>query len=884
MLALAREALLRDGRVIRLRMATWEDRERMQAFYGRLSPTSRNQRFHGGRKAPRANELPVSSAPGGERVAQVALLAGPAGERIIGIGEWERTGSGDGAEITIAVDDQFQSRGIGTLLLEGLVDAALGAGIRRFSALVQAQNGVMLELFRQSGLHVLAERLDEGERLTLDLEDLAEFTHRREAREHTASVAGVRRVLTPRHVAVVGASRDPRSVGGAVLRNIVTGRFPGAVYPVNPRAESLEGLSCYPTLKEIPGDVDLVVVAVPSEGALDVAEQAGRKGASGLVVLSAGFAESGVAGRERERALREKSIEYGMRLVGPNCLGILNNAAGACLNATFAPAIPAPGNVAIAAESGAVGLALLNHTTSVRLGAAAFVSLGNRVDISSNDLLELWEDDPQVQVIALYLESLGNPRKFSQIARRVSRHKPIVAVKAGRSPAGVRAASSHTGALATSDVAVEALFAECGVLRVDTIEELLDTTTLLAQQPLPRGNRLGIVTNAGGLGVMAADAAAGSGLSVPDFTSALQGRLRAVLPAHAAVANPVDAIASVGPEQYEEVLTRVLASDEVDAALALYIPPLVSEPEQMWSAVQRAQAGVADGKPLLASFVMAGQERKLPQGAAGTRTPLYPFPEEAVRALARVAGHAAYRRRDPGRLPERIPGAAQRARQLLQGLQGWLLPDQAQALLEVYGIPVVPTLPAKSAEEACAQAERLGYPVAMKIRSRQIVHKSDVGGVALGLNNAAAVRFAFRQMQDRAAERSLQTEGVVLQSMMRGGQEMLVGVTHDPAFGPLLMLATGGTLVELFKDVAVALHPVTDADVERLLGRLKGSALLQGWRGSAPKDLAAFTEAVLRLSLLVQDLSQIAEVEINPLLVLDTGRGCFSLDARVRLG
>lgn len=882
MLPPIREALLRNGRVIRLRPAAWEDRERILAFYGRLSPASRHQRFHGGRSAPRLGELPVSPNTGAGRFAQLALLAGPTGERIIGIGEWEVGGSGDGAELAFAVDDQFQTQGIGTLLFEGLVDAAVKAGIRRFSALVQPQNGAMLDLFRRSGVPVVAEHWDDTERLTFDLGDLTEFTVMREKREHTARVAGVRRVLTPRSVAVVGASRDPRSVGGAVLRNMVTGGFPGTVYPVNPRAESLEGLPCYPTLERIPGPVDLVVVAVPGEAVLDVVAQAGCKGASGLVVLSAGFGEGGVSGKEREAALREQSIAYGMRLVGPNCLGILNNAEGVRLNATFAPAIPAPGNVALAAQSGAIGLALLNHAASIRLGVAAFVSLGNRVDISSNDLLELWADDPQVQVIALYLESFGNPRKFSRIARGVSPHKPIVAVKAGRSPAGARAASSHTGALASSDVAVEALFAECGVLRVDTIQELLDTTTLLAQQPLPRGRRLGIVTNAGGLGVMAADAAAGNGLTVPAFTPALQATLWALLPPHATAANPVDALASAGQEQFERTISRVLASPEVDATLVLYIPPLVSEPDEMWGAVQRAQASLSSDKPLLASFVMAGKERSLPQVAPG-HIPMYAYPEEAVHSLARVADYAAYRGREPGRFPESLSGAAQRARQLLRGLHGWLLPDQAQELLALYGIPVAPTLPAMSAEEACAQAERLGYPVAMKLRSREVLHKTDVGGVVLGLNDSAAVRFAYRQMLRRALEQGYQAEGVVLQSMLRGGQEMLVGVTQDPTFGPLLMVGTGGIMVELFKDVAVALHPVTDTDLQRLLARLKGHALLQGWRGSAPKDTAAFTDAVLRLSLLVQDLDELAEIEINPMLVLEQGHGCYALDARVRL-
>ncbi len=879
------EVVLRDGRIIRVRPMGPGDRQRVADLFGRLSPHSRYLRFHHARKGLTERKLAAMAAmhpP--DRGAYVATLGEGEQERAVAMGEWQLLPDGTSAEIAFMVEDPVHARGIGTALLERLAETASRWGIKRFVASVLPENTKMLQVFEDSGLPV-TQVLEAGVyAITLDLEEQGEFTRRHERREHIARAAGVRRLLAPRSVAVIGASREPRSVGGAVFRNLLSGGFTGTLHPVNPKASSVSGVLAYPSIAEVPGEVDLAVVVVPAARVLEVVDQCGRKGVWGLVIISAGFGEAGEEGRRRERLLKEKALGYGMRVIGPNCLGILNNDPAVRLNATFAPVMAPAGNVAVGAQSGAVGLAVLDHARSIGLGVSSFVSLGNRMDISSNDLLELWEDDESTDVIVLYLESFGNPRKFSRIARRVSRKKPIIAVKAGRSAAGAQAAMSHTGALAASDVAVDALFAQAGVIRVDTIEELFNTTLGLAHQPAPRGPRVGIVTNAGGLGVMAADACEGMGLAVPPLGPETQAQLRGILAPEAAVHNPVDAIAAATPEQFERALSLVLDEPALDAAIVLYIPPLVTRPEEIAASVRRARATHGEGKPLYACFMMA-------QGGVALRTesgqtvPCYAFPEDAAQALARSYQYALYRDREAGQPPRRPNAGPERARELVRSARAgrWLLPEEATALLREYGIPAAEVRVAASAEAAARHARELGFPVALKVRSATIVHKTDVGGVALGLGNEDELRRAYEEMERRLerAGRRAEMEGVVVQPMIRGGQEVIIGMTQDPVFGPLIMTGIGGLFVELLKDVAFALQPLTDRDPDRMLGQLKGLPLLQGWRGGAPKDVEALKDALLRFSVLVEDLDEIEQMEINPLVVLDRGQGCVAVDARV---
>lgn len=460
----------------------------------------------------------------------------------------------------------------------------------------------MLRVFEESGFIMTKTLHEDAYELTFDLEQQEEFSKRQALREHISRSAGMRRMLYPKIIAVIGASRDLESVGGKVFRNILYNNFAGTIFPVNPRAAAINGVMCYPSITVIPGDVDLAVIVVPAKAVLDVVEECGKKGVWGVVIISAGFAESGPEGKEIQRLLREKILSYGMRCIGPNCLGILNTDPKVNLNATFAPITPPRGNLSISSHSGALGLALLGYAKSNNLGIAHFASIGNRIDVSSNDLLEFWEDDANTRVILLYLESFGNARKFSRIARRISRKKPIIAVKSGRSDVGGRAASSHTGALAASDVAVDALFRQAGVIRVNTIEEMFNVAKLLAHQPLLQGPRVAILTNAGGPGVLAADAAVGWGLSIPTLSGETQAKLSAILPKEAALANPVDMIASAPGEQFEKSLRVLLDDPDVDAVIVINIP--IRQPEEIAAGIKEAMVEYKGEKPVLACFMM----------------------------------------------------------------------------------------------------------------------------------------------------------------------------------------------------------------------------------------------------------------------------------------
>ncbi len=701
--------------------------------------------------------------------------------------------------------------------------------------------------------------------------------------------AGVRRLLSPKSVAVIGASRDPRSVGGAVFQNLLRGGFKGIVFPVNPSALSVAGVMSYPSVLDVPLDVDLAVIVVPAAVVLDVVEQCGKKGVAGLVVISAGFGEAGTEGREREKLLKEKALSYGMRLIGPNCLGIINTDSDVKLNATFSPvAEPRQGGLGIGTQSGALGLALLDYVEKMDMGIRSFVSIGNRVDISSNDLLAFWEDDEETEVIALYLESFGNPRRFSRMARRVARKKPVIAVKAGRSEVGARAATSHTGALAAADVAVDAMFRQAGVIRVNTILEMFNVVKLLLNQPAPAGPGVGILTNAGGPGVLAADACEGWGLSAPRLSERTQEKMRKFLPREAALANPVDMIASAPPESYEMALKAMLEDPDIDSVIFIYIPPLVTKPEDVARAVRGMMAEYEGGKPVLACFMMLEEPAVDLRIGHGRSIPSYVFPEDAVQALALAYKHSQYREREEGSIVRFMDIDTDGIRKELfekaaPGREGtWLLPEQAAWLIGRYGIPVSETRAAMTPEEAARQAADMGFPVAMKVRSATIVHKTDVGGIRLGLKSEEDVAEAFREMSLGLKKEGKKDgmQGVVVQPMAGKGQELIVGMVQDPVFGPLIMMGFGGVRVELRRDIAFSLHPLASVDPERMLEQLEGRRLLDGWRGAPPGDIEALKDVLLRFSALVEDFPEIDQIELNPLILHEKGKGCTAVDVR----
>ncbi|MBI5971470.1 MAG: GNAT family N-acetyltransferase [Deltaproteobacteria bacterium] len=884
------EAVMRNGLIVRIRPIRPSDKKMLEGFFYRMTPLTRYYRFHYAKERITEEDLILlTEVTPPERFAYVAVAGTGEDERITGVGRWDMTASSAAqsvsAEIAFTVEDQTQIKGIGTILLEELVRAALGFSISRFIARVLPENTRMLEVFEESGFK-FSKRMEESLYvIDVDLTDQDGFQKRQAYREHVARSEGVRKLLSPKRAAVVGASRNPESVGGAVFRNMLKEGFNGVVFPVNPNADSIAGVLCYPSVMDIPGNIDLGVIIVPAAKVMEAVEQCAKKGAHAAVIISAGFSEAGAQGVQLERGLIDTAASYGLRLVGPNCLGVMSNNPAVRLNATFSPVAAPQGNLSIGSQSGALGLALIDHANSINLGIEDFVSIGNRADISNNDLLEFWEDDANTGVIVLYLESFGNPRKFARIARRVTRKKPIIAVKSGRSAAGARAAGSHTGALAAPDAAVDALFRQAGVIRVNSIQAMFNAAEVLTNQPLPKGPRVGILTNAGGPGVMAADACDGLGLKVLPLSKETQAKLKEFLPASAAVTNPVDMIASARPESFGKALAIMLDDPEIDSVMVIYIPPLVTKPADVAEAIKKTLTEKKSGKPVLTCFMMSAEMLSGLRKGEGVQLRPFIFPEDAAYALALSYEYAKYREAEEGRVVKFTDtdstGVKKRITQAVKS--GWLMPEAALGMLNDYGLKSAQTRVAFSPDEAAAAAQELGFPVVVKLRSGAITHKTDVKGVVVGLMNPDEVRTAFAGIKAGLESQGLGAamEGVLVQKMYQDGTEMIVGMSLDPVFGPVIMTGFGGVSVELIKDVTFSIHPLLDVDPEKMLRRLKSVPLLLGWRGKSVCDVAALKDALLRLSALVEDFPEIEQLEINPLLVLSAGQGCVAVDARV---
>lgn len=695
-------------------------------------------------------------------------------------------------------------------------------------------------------------------------------------------------IFKPSSIAVVGASRRSGSIGAEVFHNLVASGFAGPIYPVNQNAQIVQSVPAFRSVLDIPGPVDLAVIVVPKDKVLAVVEDCAAKGVKGVVMLTAGFGELGDEGRLLQERVRTQVLSHGMRMVGPNCLGVLNTEPSVKLNATFAPTWPPRGGVAIASQSGAVGLALLDYARHLGIGISQFASMGNKADVSGNDLIEYWEGDPDTRVIALYLESLGNSTRFMQLASRVSRTKPIVVVKSGRTEAGARAAASHTGALAGMDIAVDALFRQAGVLRTDTVEELFDLVTLLSNQPVPVGNRVAILTNAGGPAIMASDACESRGLALPRLAPETVDALRAALPAEAAVNNPVDMLASAPPASYERCLRLLLDDPSVDVVLVLFVPPLVTEASEVAEAVRRAAEGAK--KPILVCLLGTDAVRRGEELLRDAHIPTYGFPESAVGALASAVRYRQFLDRPRGQNVELAGIERARAQQVMQqasarSAEGWLTGEETRDLLQAYGLRMPSTATASSREEAVKVASELGYPVALKLLSRTIVHKTEVNGVHLNLRSAAEVERAYAAIEAGARATGIQDamDGVLIQQMIVGGVEMYVGMTEAPGFGALLAFGAGGTAVEVYRDVAFRVHPLTDVDAKDMLEQVRAKTLLRGFRGAPVADQAALVDAILRVDRLVTDWTEIREMDVNPLLALPEGKGVVAVDARIRI-
>jgi acetate---CoA ligase (ADP-forming) len=862
--------VLRDGAALELRRTCPADAAEVAAFHATLSQESLRLRFFGlGIDLHRTAELLVAPAV----IGYVAV----AGARTVGHGCLVPAGERS-AELAFAVADDFHGRGVATLLLERLVAAAADRGFAVLTAEVDPSNHRMIDVFEHAGLpvtvRVAAGTLHVELPAALSPEAVARFGER----HRRAAVAGLDHVLRPASVAVIGASRRRGTVGGELLHNILDGGYRGAVHVVHPHAERLGPLTPVRSVAQLPPGVDLAVVAVPSAAVLRVARACASAGVRSLVVLSAGFGEAGAAGRRRQEALARICRGAGMRLVGPNCLGVVATDPAVRLNATFAPQRVPEGRIALASQSGAVGLIAIDAAARRGLGLSGFVSLGNRADVSSNDLLRYWAEDPRTAVVALYLESFGNPRAFAEAARDVSAAKPVVALKAGRSPAGQRAAASHTGALVEgSEALADALFADAGVIRAGTVGELLDVAAVLARPARPRGRGVAILTNAGGAGIACADACEPAGLTVPALARGTQRRLHRIRPG-AAVGNPVDLIADATAEHFAAALDALADDPAPGAVVALHVPPLSGRADDPLAAIARR----AGDLPLPVVVVPLAQGRRADLAAL---VPVLATPEEAVCALGLAAADQARRERPadpPDRPPgiDRTAGAAVVAEALARG-GGWLAPDLAERLALAYGLPLAASEIAGSATAVARAAAALGGAVAVKAIADGVVHKTERGAVRLGLASPAAARRAAAEMGRALRADGLQARGFLVQPMLPAGVELLVGAIAHPSFGPVVACGAGGTLAELLADVQVRLAPIGPGAAAEMVRALRCLPLLQGLRGAAPADLPAVEDAVRRVAALAADRPEVLEVECNPLIALPDG--AVAVDLRVRL-
>jgi acetyl coenzyme A synthetase (ADP forming)-like protein len=876
--AWAVDAVLSDGGTVHVRPIRPEDAPAHRAFFSHQSAESVYRRFFGAKRELTDAEVKhFTTVDYHDRMAFVAFLQ----DEMIGVGRYDRLATSDRAEVAFAVADEHQGRGVGSLLLEYLASYAPEHGITRFSADTLTENRRMLDVFRAAGFRQEKHTMSGGVvGLAFDIEPTGASLAAVERRAWTAGVQSISRLLRPTSVAVIGAGRDPLNIGHSVVRNLVKGGFAGTVYPINRNGVDIEGVPCFRSLEDVEGSVDLAVLAIPAESCLDAVDACARKRVHSLVVISSGFAETGAAGAALQKELLLRAHRGGMRVVGPNCFGVINTSEDMRLDATFASRVPMAGGIAFASQSGALGIAILERSVSAGLGLSSFVSMGNKCDVSSNDLLRYWSQDRQTRAILLYLESFGNPRAFARVAPVVSRITPIVAVKSGRSAAGTRAAASHTAAMASPDTVVDALFRQAGVIRVDTLEELLDCGALLADQPALSGRRIAIVGNAGGAAVLAADACVAVGLKVPEFDQDTQRILRELAGPNAGVTNPVDLGAGATPAMFGAALRAALMLPSIDGAVVILAPVASAPSDDVANAVAAVDAGE---RPVI--FIHLGSD--VTPAALRHRSraiPCYAFPERAVRALGRIADHSDWKQRPAGRIPDLDGIDVTSARVIVDAYMadrpegGWLPPDQAANLLRAFRIPVVNEMRVTTPFEAATAARRLGFPVVLKALGDSILHKSDIGAVQLGLNDAAQVHDAFIQMSARLGDTM---QGGVVQPIVRG-VETIAGVVTDPSFGPVIMFGSGGTAVELFEDRVFRILPLTDTDAHEMVRAIRGAPLLLGHRGAPKCDVAALEDALLRVARLAEDVPQLTEMDLNPLIA--SPEGVAAVDVRVRLG
>ena len=872
-------ALLADGTTITIRPAAPGDYEAVKQLHEAMSPDNLYLRFFS--MSPRAAEQEarrVSRDDGPDH--RHGALLGFLGDELVGVASYEPAAADpESAEVAFAVADRMHGRGVATLLLEHLVSLARERGVSVFTASTLPENIAMLRVFADAGLTV-TRRMDYGVielsmpvPRSVALGEPSRYLDAVAGREQRADVVSLEPLLRPRSVAVVGAGHRPGSIGRSILLNIRDAGFAGTLHAVNPHVADIEGIPSVPTLAALPHAPDLVVVTVPADAVLDVARESGQRGARSLVVITSGLSSA------QSASLLGTCRRWGMRLAGPNCFGVAVPSLG--LDATFAAHHPAAGMAGLVVQSGGVGLALLEHLSRLGIGISSFASVGDKLDVSGNDLLQWWAQDGTTRLAVLYLESFGNPRKFARTAARVSATMPVLTVHAGRSAPGQRAAASHTAAAAAPLITRQALFEQAGIIATTSFGELLEAAVLLASQPVPTGSRVCVISNAGGAGVLAADACAEAGLTVATLSHAAQARLAAILPAAAALGGPVDTTAAVSAGAFSAALAEVAGDTGVDAVIALVVPTAAAD---LIPALRAARPPV----PLAAVLLdQPDAVQLLPppgDGPAGLGVPAYAYPESAARALSRAARYGSWRSRPAGTVPQIGGIDAAGARALIASFTGrvpgggWLPAREADRLLRCYGLPMVASQLAVTADEAAAAAAGLGGRVALKAEGCGLVHKSDAGGVLLDLDGPAEARAGFTTLARRFADNF---SGVLVQPMITGGTEVIIGVVQEPIFGPLVVFGLGGAATEVLGDHAARLAPLTTADADDLIHSIQAAPLLLGHHGQPPADLAALRDALLRISRLADDLPQVAELDLNP--VIARPDGVVAVDARIRV-
>lgn len=693
-------------------------------------------------------------------------------------------------------------------------------------------------------------------------------------------------IMKPKSVAVIGASTRAHTIGSDLMKRLVEYGFKGSIYPVNPKGGEMLGLKVIPTVDELPDGVDLAVVIVNAQRVLDTVDACARRGIKGLVVISAGFKETGAEGRALEEALLERVRSHGMRMVGPNCLGVVNTHPDVRLDACFAESLPERGDIGFVSQSGALGGGILNILKDLNLGFAQFVSIGNQADINAETALENWENDDDVKQILLYMESVANPANFRKLAERISKKKPILALKAGRSAAGASAASSHTGSLAGADRAADALLKQSGVIRELGLRELFSTAKVFSNCPIPKGNRVAIVTNSGGPGIMATDAVVSHGMEIAQLTDETKAKLKSFLPAAASVKNPVDMIASAPIEHYRQTVETVLADPNVDMVMVIYLPFLGLADTDVADALMEIKAAHPE-KPIVGVF-MTTSRFFAELADRHVSVPFYMYAEEAVDALARLDMQRRWIERPVGQIPE-LAVDAERARTIFKTAAAEdrkeLTTRESLEVLDAYGVRICRSGMAKTVDEAVEIAERIGFPVVMKMTSKTTSHKTDVGGVRVGIRSAEALRREYADLVEKLEAKGLLEglEGVLIQEMVEGKREMVCGIASDPQYGPMVMFGLGGVFVEVLKDVVFRLAPLTDVDAAEMVRSVKAFKLLQGARGTTPAQIDRVEETLLRISRLVTDFPAVKELDINPLMISEKSGEPIAVDGRIEI-